>query len=102
MKKLTKKQHRAVIKKSIEENQSVNALRCIQSVAEILNNVEDYYVLQAVVELTDLIAASRDNECYVNLSDADWDKVFIIDKLLRMENTKYLSFVATLIEKMSN
>ena len=102
MKKLTKKQHRSVIKKSIEENQSVNALRCIQSVAEILNNVEDHYVLQAVVELTDLIAASRDNECYVNLSDADWDKVFIIDKLLRMENTKYLSFVSTLIEKMSN
>ncbi|MBS6194273.1 MAG: hypothetical protein KH828_01650 [Clostridiales bacterium] len=101
MKKLTKKQHRAEIRKMVEGNDSVKSLRCIQSVAHTLKNVENEHVLYAVSELTDLLTASQDNEFYKNLTNADWYKVSIINSLLNTEDERYLSYIKCFMAGLS-
>ena len=58
MKKLTKKQHRGIIRDLINENQSVQNLRYIQRVAEIFeewdNLYDDIYYLMNKLDDTQL------------------------------------------------
>lgn len=101
MKKLTKKQHRAEIRKIIEGNDSVKSLRCIQELSELLKNVDNDNVLYKVSELTDLLTASQDDENYKNLTEADWHKVSIINSLLNTEDEWYLSYVKCFMDGLS-
>ena len=101
MKKLTKKQHRAEIRKIIEGNDSVKSLRCIQQLVDILKNADNDNVLYAVSELTDLLTASQDDENYKNLTNADWYKVSIINSLLNTTDERYLSYIKCFMDGLN-
>lgn len=95
MKKLTKKQHRAAIKKSIERNDNVHALRCIQWITELLEDCEMREVFEILCEVADLFTAATHETYYENLTDGDWDKVSILRTILQVDDERHLSFIKT-------
>lgn len=115
MKKLTKKQHREIIKNLIEKNQNVQNLRDIQQVAEFFEEDAEcrkegsvLVAADAVRLLFSLINAGCGSEAYSALyklwSDyedgLDGGSIYdeINEMLHRLNNVRYLLFVRGLIQ----
>ncbi|MCI6998044.1 MAG: hypothetical protein MR936_15005 [Eubacterium sp.] len=117
MKKLTKKQHREIIKNLIEKNQNVRDLRDIQQVAEFFEEDAEcrkegsvLVAADAVRLLFNLINAGCGSEAYSALYELwnDYEDGLngssiydeINEMLHRVNNVRYLLFVRELIQNL--
>lgn len=118
MKKLTKKQHRAEIKRIIDNIQCVHDMRCVQIVAEIFEEDEKIREDGSVSNLADSIrlvldlferdqAAEVYGMLYDYLEDVkeglDEDNIYTeIDDMLHELDIKSVLFVHSLVKTISN
>lgn len=117
MKKMTKKQHREIIKNLIEKNQNVQDLRDIQQVAEFFEEDAEcrkegsvLVAADAVRLLFGLINAGCGSEAYSALYELlhdyeeglDGSNIYneINEMLRRLNNVRHLLFIRELIQNL--
>lgn len=114
MKKLTKKQHRGIIRDLINENQSVQNLRYIQRVAEIFEEDAELRkegsvlvaadVIRLLMDLLDMGYVQEVDEVLCDFKEKiqeglDGDNIYTkIDEMLHQIDVKQVLFIKNLLE----